>query len=505
MTKTPVFLTVAVVLSRLPFTSRFLFNMDSVQFALGTEDYDVTLHQPHPPGYFLYVMMGRLARHLTGDPNTAFVAISIMFSALAVLAVYYLAKDMFGEDTAVASSLIAATSPLFWFHGEVALSYMPEAFMSAFFAFLCYRMIRGEPGLYPYAALTLAVAGGIRQNTAVFLMPLWLYSMRGLGVRRAFYVGAIFMVASFLWLIPMLYASGGYARYAEALQVQVADAVWHGIGIAQTAFNARYIFSFIISSLGAAIAPMLAFIYFAVRGHARLDLDGGKAVFFILWLMPSLLFFLVVYTQPGAPGYALIYAVGLYIIAGRSLVAVSEMVSRAGHGRAVRIPFAAGLAFVCAVNALAFSLIPYPISARGIKEHDRELSAYIRVIRAGFSPSDTEIIGIDRFLFGYRHAMYYLPEYRSYNSVVMHTPEGRRLFWSVGRKTFVSDRIELLPTTRHIIDFLDCDQADISALPEGARISPVMDGRFLVHYEGRDDLYRVKRLAPLLGPPGEGG
>ncbi len=52
------------------------FSIDSVQSAPGTDEFNVPLHQPHPPGYFLYVMAGRLARLLFHDPNTALVSIS---------------------------------------------------------------------------------------------------------------------------------------------------------------------------------------------------------------------------------------------------------------------------------------------------------------------------------------------------------------------------------------------------------------------------------------------
>src|SRR5439155_8397165 len=47
------------VLSRLPYRARMLYNWDAVQFALALREYDVVKHQPHPPGYILYVGLGR--------------------------------------------------------------------------------------------------------------------------------------------------------------------------------------------------------------------------------------------------------------------------------------------------------------------------------------------------------------------------------------------------------------------------------------------------------------
>src|SRR5215208_6273390 len=40
----------AAVLSRLPTRTDFLFSWDAVNFALAMDHWDLSLHQPHPPG-----------------------------------------------------------------------------------------------------------------------------------------------------------------------------------------------------------------------------------------------------------------------------------------------------------------------------------------------------------------------------------------------------------------------------------------------------------------------
>ena len=53
-------LAVVTLLSRWPYRARMLYNWDAVQFALALREFDVAKHQPHPPGYLLYVALGRL-------------------------------------------------------------------------------------------------------------------------------------------------------------------------------------------------------------------------------------------------------------------------------------------------------------------------------------------------------------------------------------------------------------------------------------------------------------
>ena len=74
-------LAVVTLLSRWPYRARMLYNWDAVQFALALHEFDVAKHQPHPPGYLLYVALGRLLNASLADPTPAYVALAMLFSA----------------------------------------------------------------------------------------------------------------------------------------------------------------------------------------------------------------------------------------------------------------------------------------------------------------------------------------------------------------------------------------------------------------------------------------
>ena len=71
---------VALVL-RVAFRSQMAYHWDSAQFALAITEYDIRLSQPHAPGYFLYVMLGRLVNCVVGDPHASLVWISVVFGS----------------------------------------------------------------------------------------------------------------------------------------------------------------------------------------------------------------------------------------------------------------------------------------------------------------------------------------------------------------------------------------------------------------------------------------
>ena len=59
-------LAVIFALAHLPFLATSLEDIDSVNFALGVRDFDVATHRPHPPGYPVYIFLGKIATAIAG-------------------------------------------------------------------------------------------------------------------------------------------------------------------------------------------------------------------------------------------------------------------------------------------------------------------------------------------------------------------------------------------------------------------------------------------------------
>ncbi|HEX6976259.1 MAG TPA: hypothetical protein VF147_17750, partial [Vicinamibacterales bacterium] len=61
MRKAIVALAIVFLAAHLPFLPPTLEDIDSINFALGVRDFDVAKHQPHPPGYPLFIALGKVA------------------------------------------------------------------------------------------------------------------------------------------------------------------------------------------------------------------------------------------------------------------------------------------------------------------------------------------------------------------------------------------------------------------------------------------------------------
>jgi 4-amino-4-deoxy-L-arabinose transferase-like glycosyltransferase len=481
---------VLVALSRYLFRSHLLYDLDSVNFALGVARFDPTVHQPHPPGYFLYIYLARLVNSFVHDPNSALVLISIAASCGAVVMIYLLAFDWFGDKAARFAALLFLFSPLTWFHGIVGLIYMLEGFLSAVAGYLCWQVSKGRKAFAIPAAATLALGAGIRPSFALFLAPLFLFSLRGLSVKRICSALSALILAVLAWFVPMVEVSGGWVKYFTAL-----SALWHIAGGRETVFN---------SSPFTSLARMLAiFLIYVVCFGSAVLLSGNafrrepkdharQRLFTLFWIAPGLLFFAFIFFRFVNSGYLLV--VSPPVFAWVSLW-VSEWYS--GLRIAQRHKFAA-VALFATINVVVFLVTPIYCSYRSVREFEANMLSIRQAVPGIASPEHTVIIGFDSHFLGYRHAGYYLPQYVTVLFPKLPTAGGRRIAMMQNRDTHLLDRVDTARFTNFLLFPLPSDekaymdyatkvkamfpQADLRTVHVGNRAfvtGPISDLRFL--------------------------
>jgi 4-amino-4-deoxy-L-arabinose transferase-like glycosyltransferase len=117
-------LVLAVLYTRLLTHAEKLTKWDSVQFALGLSDFDITRHQPHPPGYPGYIGLARLIRQFVPDDNLSLIIVGIISGMLLAVAVHNIGRILLGPRAGFFAGILAALNPLLWYFSDVALSYM---------------------------------------------------------------------------------------------------------------------------------------------------------------------------------------------------------------------------------------------------------------------------------------------------------------------------------------------------------------------------------------------
>lgn len=398
-------------LLRLPFVSRILYHWDSVNFAMGLNKFDVAAGQPHVPGYILYVFLGKLVNFIFHDPQVTLVAISIISSGLAVAWLYLLGRDFYNDQVGLLAALFLLSSPLFWFYGEIALPHTLDAFVVILTIWLSYRLMLGQYQLLVPAAVWLAVAGGFRPQTEIFLAPLALLVAWRIGWRRSLIALGILVVVNLIWFIPLITLSGGLSRYLQVMGAfsQSFDAtttIFSG-GLWGLTRNVRKLSMYTLYGWAGAVVPALIGAYVILRKRSSWRFESLKNLrlwVYILWMVPTLGFYTFIHM--GQQGLVFVFLPALLLLGAAGLCSWNWRRSITMQGLASSL---------IAINALVFIVAPtYPLGAQSIKlltwdtlrQHDAHLIAAFEAIPSNFSPQNTLIIASN-----WRFPQYYIPQF----------------------------------------------------------------------------------------------
>ncbi len=216
-------LTLLIAASRLVAVSRAPFDWDEGLFSLAVQEYDVAQHQPHPPGYPLFIVAAKLF-HLFGLSEFRAVQCVVVLGAMLLFpAIFFLARELgFDFPTSAGGAAVFAFLPNVWVHGGTAFSDVPAA-VAGFAA--CALLLRGrrEARAYLLGAVVLGIAVGIRPlNLLLAAVPAVLATFHQLRASWRTVVLALLLGGA---IAGGSYAGAAYAsespkRYLEVVRAQ---------------------------------------------------------------------------------------------------------------------------------------------------------------------------------------------------------------------------------------------------------------------------------------------
>ncbi len=401
-------LALLTILSRLPFRSQIMYHWDCINFAMALKEFNLAKEQPHPPGYILYVYLGRLVNSVVPDRAAALIFINIVSSALAVVALFYLGRAIFNRKVGFIGALLLASSPLFWFYGEISLPHPLDAFLIILSAWWLYRVMAGNRRYVIPVAILLAIAGGFRQQTLVMMAPLALFAVRR--VKRGLLALAVLVggIACAGWFVPLVQSQGGLTTYLEISKAfsdrfMNTTSVLHGGGWWGIRRNLIKLSMYTLYAWNLSLIPGL--LYAGLRlWHRPRSWNWEKVIFFLLWIVPFSAFYIFVHM--GQQGQVFVFLPALFLISAAGLVRLLE-----------RRPcwLIAATAVLVALNVGIFCLAPeYPLgpgtqrllTRATLVNSDHYYKDRFTAIRQNFAPESTVILAAN-----WHHLEYYLSEY----------------------------------------------------------------------------------------------
>ena len=218
----------------LPFLPRSLEDVDSINFALGIRDFDVARHQPHPPGYPLFIVVAKAAHVLIRPEARALAAVNVVAGALSILALVALfsrltagSSGSAGRDVPITAAMLAITAPLFWVTAARPLSDVTG--LAAALGVQAMTLGATAPAGLALAAFLAALGVGVRSQVLWLTIPLLVLAiLRHVRLkpdrwRAVLWPLAAFAVGTLVWAVPLVVLTGGPAAYWQTVVNQGAE------------------------------------------------------------------------------------------------------------------------------------------------------------------------------------------------------------------------------------------------------------------------------------------
>lgn len=152
----------AVALTRIYALSRTLWDWDESLFCMALRDFDVVHHHPHPPGFPLFVALGKLLRPIAGSDFRSLQIVTLVGAVALFPLTFALAREMrFSSRVSYFGALLFAFFPNVWFFGGTAFS---DVSALALTLGSCVMLLRGcrDRRAYFSGALLLGLAASMR-------------------------------------------------------------------------------------------------------------------------------------------------------------------------------------------------------------------------------------------------------------------------------------------------------------------------------------------------------
>jgi len=342
-----------LLVSRFWYMPEVVFEWDSANYILGTREFDVFNHQPHPPGNPLFVLL----LWLTGPSGAGplqFLLVNALLGGGVLALLGWIARPLIGPVGAILVAVAFAFCPPFWFQGAVTTAYIAECFTMTVAGAVALGLARGSLSL-PMGAFFAALALGLRPSAVPAIAPVLAY---GIWVSRPqlrplVVSGVVFVGTCLAWTIPIFVSAGGIAPYREASaalwdwQVELGSIVGDGRIVWK---NTMTLTRYLVDGLN---ILWLAVVANTVLVVVRWRLPARSLLFMSLWVVPGSLVYALHHLAKSA--YVLTLMPACFL--GLALLASAAIQDLRGWRRRIVVGAnGALLLFFVALNGLAFQV-----------------------------------------------------------------------------------------------------------------------------------------------------
>jgi hypothetical protein len=392
-----VFFAATALLTRIPLLEKFQSHWDGPDYSIAIVRYSLLQFTPSPPGYPLYIGLGKLFYLIVHDPHLAILCISVLGSVIGAVVFYVVGSKLYNRSVGVVATSLFLSGSSFYYFSLTPYAYGLLPSLMTLLAYSVYRIyiLKKNEGIF--LGVIFSISFGIRPQEIIQNGPLFCLGFYFLSVREKVKCCITFLIITLLWLIPLLHSIGGLKNYIDFSR-SFAHTAFSYVPITQ---HVELMMKGFLLSFG--ISCFFLFYYlWQIIFHKNIKKYITQIIFYGFWIMPGFLFNLFIRTEHA--GYQMSYLSAFILVI--SLAVYSST-------KKYKFIFIGVLTSIILFNLVWFFynrdpnyIKPYrPTSFHysDIQKNDLKTGSKITFIKSHFKPDTTLIITLEVLWSPYRY------------------------------------------------------------------------------------------------------
>lgn len=296
------------LISRVPFVEKIQSHWDGPQYSIAVVRYSFENFTPAPPGYPLYIGLGKFFYFFIRDPHKTMLAVSVFASILGGIIFYVIGKSLYHRYAGLAAAIIFLTGSTFYYFSLTAYPYGLLPVTTTILAYIVYLVFIKKKQLGIMFGLIAAICFGIRPQEIIQIGPLILLGFLLLLNREKIKALSIGIIVTLFWFIPVAYNTG-LREYFE-ISYKHGQTAFYFAPLSQ---HVELMIKGFLLSFGFSSIFLLYYLWELIKKRKKLIKKNQKLLlFYAVWITPGFLYNLLIRTDHA--GYQMSYLAGFLLI-----------------------------------------------------------------------------------------------------------------------------------------------------------------------------------------------
>lgn len=294
------FLAILAFFSRAPLIEKYQSHWDGPQYTIAVVRFSYEQFTPTPPGYPLYIGLGKFFYFFFHNPHIAILWASVIGSVIGTISFFIVGKKIFNDLVGLISAFIYLTGSTFYYFGLTPYGFSLLSGVEVLLAYSVYRIFIQKKKGGVFFGIILGVWFGIRPQELFQMFPLVLLGYLHLKNKERIKSSLLALFLTLCWILPIIFSMG----IVKFITFSYSDLVISIFGNSIKTHIVLMIKDFLLS-FGIASIFLFYYIWILYKKNDIWKKHKKLLTFFIIWFLPGFLYNLLIRTEHA--GYQMSY------------------------------------------------------------------------------------------------------------------------------------------------------------------------------------------------------